>query len=97
MIDPEPADCRIRVGQGVAVGGQGWAKYVGLKSMPIRRDFAQSIQPRKCSGSKRVALDLPAAGLGIAGVEVQAMWPGRSDSVLSRSERSSSGVRALPG
>ena len=45
--------------------------------MPIRLDLAQSIQPLKVLGLERIALDLAAAGLGVAGVEVQAVRAGQ--------------------
>ena len=71
---------------------------MGLKSMPMRRDFAQSIQLLEVLGLERIALDLLPLRLGVAGVEVQAMRAGQeARSALSRSLRSSSAVRALPG
>ena len=45
--------------------------------MPMCLDFAQSIQRLEMFGLESVALDLAAAGLGIAGVEVQAMRAGQ--------------------
>ena len=44
--------------------------------MPMRLDFAQSIQRLKVFGLESVALDLAAAGLGVAGVKVQTMRAG---------------------
>jgi hypothetical protein len=36
--------------ESVKLSAFGWEKQVGLKSSPIPSDFAQSIQPAKCSG-----------------------------------------------
>ena len=45
--------------------------------MPIRRDFAHSIQLCEVLGLEGVALDLSAASLGITGVEVEPMRAGQ--------------------
>ena len=67
-----------------------------MKSRPSRFALAQSIQPRKCSGRSSFALDPPAAGLGVAGVQVEAVaCRGSATSALSRSARSSSGGAGL--
>ena len=77
VLDPEPADGLVGVGQGVAVGRQG----VGEKRrIEVHADppGLRPVDPAlKVLGLERVALDLPAAGLGVAGVEVQAMRAGQ--------------------
>ena len=98
VIDPEPPDARVGMGQCVAVGGQrvGEIRGVEVHADPPR---LRPVDPAaEVLGLERVALDLLAAGLGVAGVEVQSvMCRARGTGRWSRSERSSSGVRARPG
>ena len=51
----------------------------------------------KVLGLECVALDLPAAGLGIAGVEVQPVRAGQERQSLVQIAAKLVGVRALPG
>ena len=77
VVDPEPPDGRVGVGQGVAVGGQGVGE---IRRVEVHADppGLRPVDPvLEVLGLERVALDLPAAGLGIAGVEVQAMRAGQ--------------------
>ena len=67
----------IGVGQGVAVGRQGVGE-IGRVEVHADPPGLRPVDPvLEVLGLERVALDLPAAGLGIAGVEVQAMRAGQ--------------------
>ena len=77
MIDPEPADALVGMGQREAVGGQGVGEIRGVEVHPDPPGLRPVDPAAKVLGLERVALDLPAAGLGVAGVEVQAMRAGQ--------------------
>ena len=77
VIDPEPADRLVGVGQGVAVGRQRVGE-IGRVEVHADPPGLRPVDPAsEMFGLESVALDLPAAGLGIAGVEVQAMRAGQ--------------------
>ena len=88
----------IGVGQGVAVGRQ---RVGEIGRVEVHADLAGTLPSRSRPGSARAR----ARRARPSGPRSRRSWrggsggasPGKSDSVLSRSDRSSSGVRALPG
>ena len=77
MLDPELADRLVGVGQGVAIVGQGVREK---RRIEVHADppGLRPVDPvLEVLGLESVALDLPASGLGVAGVEVQTMCAGQ--------------------
>ena len=76
VLDPEPADARVRMGQREAVGRLGMGEKSGIEiHAHAAVALAQSIQFLKCRAAFRCGPPL-AAGLGVAGVQVQAVRAG---------------------
>jgi hypothetical protein len=76
VLDPEAADALVAMGQGPAVGrpGMGEVRRVEVQADP---PAARPLDPApEVFRPQLVALDLPPAGLGIAGVQVQPMRAG---------------------
>ena len=98
VIDPEPPDARVGVGQGIAVGGQrvGEVRRVEVHADPPR---LRPVDPAaEVLGLERVALDLLGLRLGVAGVEVQAVGAGQEgQGPVEVGCGVRPAVRALPG
>ena len=76
VLDPEAADAGSRWASVKPSAALGWAKKVGLKSMPMPSSLAQSIQRLEMGRLDLVPLDRPAAGLQVDGVQVEAVLAG---------------------
>ena len=77
MIDPEPADGWIGVGQGVAVGRQRMSEVGWVEVHADPPGFRPVDPAAEVLGEEGIALDLLAARLGITGVKVQPMRAGQ--------------------
>ena len=71
MIDPEPANAGIWMGQRVSIGRQAMGE-IGRVEIDADLPGSRPVDPVfKVCRFESIALDLAAAGLGITGMEVQ--------------------------